>query len=43
MQAFTYKSVELMDSEEEDLLTHIESSVNFIDEGRESGGVLVHW
>jgi hypothetical protein len=31
------------DSKEEDLLSNFESAINFINEGRTRGAVLVHW
>lgn len=43
IQEFTYKHIELMDDEEEDIAAHIDSGLTFIEEGRKSGGILIHW
>ena len=40
---FTYKYVHAFDMESEDLLSHLEESLTFIDEGCKSGAVFVHW
>jgi hypothetical protein len=42
-QDFIYKRLPVYDSKQEDLLSHFESSVAFINEGRTRGAVLVHW
>lgn len=39
---FIYKRLPVYDSKQEDLLSHFESSVAFINEGRTRGAVLVH-
>ena len=40
---FSYKYVHAFDMENEDLLSHLEDSLTFIDEGCKSGAVFVHW
>ena len=40
---FTYKYVHAFDMESEDLLSHLEESLTFIDEGCKSSAVFVHW
>jgi len=39
---FKYKYLDLLDWEEEDIYIHFDSCIEFIEEGRKSGGVLVH-
>jgi hypothetical protein len=40
---FRYKVIEVEDTHNDDLLNHFDSTFEFIEEGRKSGGVLVHW
>ena len=40
---FCYKFIHALDMESQDLLSHFEDAITFIDEGRAAGGVLVHW
>ena len=40
---FCYKFIHALDMESQDLLSHFEDAIAFIDEGRAAGGVLVHW
>ena len=42
-QDFTYLTVEMYDDLDETLSTHYPKCERFIDEGRRSGVVLVHW
>jgi len=42
-QDFTYISIPLYDTPTEVLLPHLDTSFEFIQEGRSKGGVLVHW
>ncbi|KAK2140871.1 hypothetical protein LSH36_1222g00009 [Paralvinella palmiformis] len=42
-EGFTYKHVYALDDIDTDLLTKLEECNQFIDEGRQSGGILVHW
>ena len=42
-EAFIYKYVHALDIDTADLLSHFEECIEFIDKGRESGGVIVHW
>jgi len=41
-ESFHYKVVEVDDHDSEDLLSHLESCIEFIQEGRQHGGILVH-
>ncbi len=40
---FSYKYVHAFDMDTEDLLSHLEECLEFVKEGCEKGGVLVHW
>lgn len=42
-EGFVYKYVHALDVEDFDILSHIDDCINFIDDGRKSGGILVHW
>jgi len=42
LSRFTYKILEVDDANSEDILGHLESCVEFIDEGRKKGGILIH-
>lgn len=42
-QGFTTKFVHAFDMDNQDLLSHFDECFEFIKQGRESGGVLVHW
>lgn len=42
LQDFTYMTVRAQDHSSQDLLSYLETFHNFIDQGRKSGGVLVH-
>ncbi len=42
-QDFICKQLPVLDTKVEDLLSLFESSIEFINEGRSQGGVLVHW
>jgi len=41
-QDFRYLVLEALDNLKEDMLQHFESCHQFIDEGRQAGGVLIH-
>lgn len=43
VDAVKYKLIEAWDVDSQDLYQHFEECVEFIKEGRESGGVVVHW
>ncbi len=43
MAGFTYKYVHAFDVDTEDLLSHLEDCLAFMEEGCRAGGVLVHW
>ena len=40
---FTSKYIHGLDLHDTDLLTYFDECIDFINEGRKAGGVLVHW
>lgn len=40
---FVYKYIHALDEEDFDLLSHFDDCIEFIDDGRKAGGVLIHW
>ena len=42
-EGFVYRHVHALDEETYDLLSKFNDCLQFVEEGRQAGGVLVHW
>ncbi len=43
VEKYCYKYIHALDMDSTDLLSHFQECIDFIEDGRKQGGVLVHW